>query len=140
MNIELCTITPEMSAQFLGNNAINRKITESNIATIARALTNKEWAVNGETIKFDSVGNLLDGQHRLLACVRSGIPFESYVVRNLATETFTTIDIGTKRSAADILSIHKVPNAANLAAIIKCYVEATHIKSFSVSNIFATND
>lgn len=138
--MELCTITPEMSEKFLSKNTSNRKITEKNVANIMRALSNNEWSLNGETIKFDFNGNVLDGQHRLLACVRSGIPFRSYIVRNLAPETFTTIDIGAKRTAADILSIHKVPNANNLAAIIKCYVEAKHNRNFSLGNISATNE
>ena len=140
MNVELCTITPEMSAIFLSNNTNNRKVTERNVTAIARALSNNEWALNGETIKFDVDGNVIDGQHRLLACVRTGIPFESYIIKNLPSESFTTIDIGSKRTASDILSIHEAPNATNLAAIIKCYVEARYNKSYSPGSIYATNE
>lgn len=140
MNMELCTITPEMSERFLSKNANNRKITEKNVVGIMRALSNNEWSLNGETIKFDFEGNVIDGQHRLMACLRSGIPFKSYVVRNLPPETFTTIDIGTKRTAIDVLSIHQVPNSNNLAAIIKCYVESKFNRNFGVSRFAATNE
>lgn len=140
MNMELRTITPEMSQHFLSKNKNNRKVTEKNVIGIMRALSNNEWALNGETIKFDINGNVIDGQHRLIACVRTGIPFESYIVKDLPSESFTTIDIGSRRTAADILSIHEAPNANNLAAIIKCYVEARYNKSYSVGTIKATND
>lgn len=140
MNIELRTITPEMSAHFLSKNTNNRKITEKNVTAIAHALYRGEWALNGETIKFDHDGNVIDGQHRLMACVRTGIPFQSYVVNNLPPESFTTIDIGSKRTAADILSIHHAPNSTNIASIAKCYIEARHNKGWALSRLRATNE
>jgi hypothetical protein len=67
----------------------------------AQAMTDGVWKLNGDTIRFNGNGDLIDGQHRLNACIRSGIPFESYIVHGLEHEAFDTIDRGKPRSIAD---------------------------------------
>lgn len=131
-NLELLTITPELAEYYLTKNVRNRKINSNNISNLEKALKNNEWTVNGDAIRFDVEGNLIDGQHRLIACINSRIPIKTYVIRNLPVSAFTTIDVGAKRSAADILSIENIQNSNVVAAIIKAYLEAEKSGDFAM--------
>jgi len=97
------TITPDKAKEILSKNPDNRRVRPHDVAKIARAIVDRRWRLNGETLKIGRDGILLDGQHRLLAVVKSGIAIETYVVRDVDPDTFDTIDIGAKRSVADTL-------------------------------------
>jgi hypothetical protein len=99
----LVLITPDVAEEWLRSNQGNRNVRERWIAQIASAMQEGRWVVNGDTIKFASDGRLLDGQHRLLACVRAQIPFLAYVIKGLDSTVFDTIDQNKSRSTADIL-------------------------------------
>lgn len=62
------------------------------------------WKMNGDTIRFNGNGDLIDGQHRLNACVQAAQPFDTYVVRGLEHDSFDTIDQGKKRTIGDVLA------------------------------------
>jgi len=140
MHAQLINFTPEMSARYLERNQNNRKVTEKNVLKIASDLSNGAWVVNGETIKIAINGNVIDGQHRFIASVRTGLPFQSFAIFDLPPEVFPTVDVGTKRTAADVLSISEIPNATNIASIIKFYIEAKTSKSFAQNAIPPTNE
>ena len=76
------------------------------------------FQVNGDTIRIATDGSLLDGQHRLLACVETDMPFTSIVVRGLPSEVRATIDSGSKRTYGDRLSMRGVPSANQTAATL----------------------
>jgi len=77
-----------------------------------------EWKMNGDSIKFDKSGVLIDGQHRLFAVVFSQVAVSMLVVRGLEREAQETIDIGAKRSLGDALKLRGEKNSTCLAAII----------------------
>jgi hypothetical protein len=78
-----------------------------------------EWDFNGTTIKVASSGRLLDGQHRLTACVEAEAPFDTLVVYGLEDESFASIDQAAKgRKVSDVLSIESGANMKNVAAVI----------------------
>lgn len=83
--------------------------------TCGEAIKRGEGSLNGDTIKFAVSGRLLDGQHRLEACVAAGQPIVSVVVEGLEDTVMSTIDIGTKRRASDALSIAGKPDNRLLA-------------------------
>jgi hypothetical protein len=65
-------ITPELAKEILENkNSGNRPIKKEHIKMLTSTLRNDEWMLNGESIAFSESGRLLDGQHRLTACVNS---------------------------------------------------------------------
>jgi hypothetical protein len=76
------------------------------------------WKVNGEALKFSTDGKLLDGQHRLEACVRANKPFRSTVVVGLEPETQATMDDNRRRTVHDqvLLQGMNLPKAASAAA------------------------
>ncbi len=53
------------------------------MAEYANAMKSGEWKYNGESIKVCTDGSLLDGQHRLEACIESGVTFDTLLVTNL---------------------------------------------------------
>jgi len=113
---EIATITAEKATELLAANTGNRKVSESNVAAIKASLLRGEWQVNGEAIKIAEDGKILDGQHRLLACVETGIAFRTLIVYNVPAEAQPTMDTGKARTLADVLALAGYPNASALAA------------------------
>jgi hypothetical protein len=128
MKISNETITPDIARQMLAANGGNRSVSESNVKKIVRSMLAGEFVFNGDAIRIDADGELLDGQHRLIACVESGVSFQSIVIRGLDRSVFRTIDQGRIRTAANVLSCVKEVNCTALAATLKlidCYEKGT---------------
>src|SRR5215207_420765 len=108
-NTKVMVVTPDKAMEWLNGNTHNRPIRQRDIQMWTKAMMEGKWLLNGESIIFSNDGKLLDGQHRLWACVESKVPFETVVVTGIDPETFMTIDQGRSRSGADHLHIAKVP-------------------------------
>lgn len=120
--------TPAECQRILENyNTHNRRIVQTRVDALAREMKEGNWHVNGATIAFNGDGGLLDGQHRLAACVKAGVPFTSYVVRGIDTEAQATMDLGGKRTLVDILHIDGVKSAATAAAITVGLLRLKHM-------------
>ncbi|MCK1445410.1 hypothetical protein IVB43_23785 [Bradyrhizobium sp. 48] len=130
----LQTITPAMAANWLKNNVHNRRPAQSTIEEYARAMQEGRWRLNGETVKISSLGRLMDGQHRLMACVKADCAFKSWVVLGVDDDTFDTVDIGRKRTAGDILGIDHCKNAVAVAAAIR-WISLFRSGFFNMANI-----
>lgn len=110
------TVTPTQAMRWLNRNPLNRKLRRSRIEKYAQEMAAGQWALNGEAIKFDREGNLIDGQHRLHACIESATEFTTVVVTNLPVEAQLTMDTGGARTPADMLGLTGVHHAALAAA------------------------
>jgi hypothetical protein len=106
-------ITPQLAQWILEkrHGIGNRKASSVKVEEYESAMSEDWWRVTGATLVFGKLGHLIDGQHRLLACVRSGQPFYSYLVFGIDDAVFTLIDIGRKRSNVDAFSIAGIPYA-----------------------------
>ena len=117
---EQVNITPEMAVKWLEKNLpSNRPVNSGHVDNLAREMRTSRWKLNGETIKFDVRGHLIDGQHRLRACIRANTPFTSLVARDLDTTAFDTIDLGRRRTNGQILGIYGEKNSNDLAAALR---------------------
>lgn len=117
-------ISYEKARDLLGSNIEHqRKIAKANLSRIESDLINDRFKLNGEPIIVGSSGKLLDGQHRLCACVNTKTGFWSVVVRGVEDEYFNIINIGKGRTLADVLKIAGEKNTVNLAATIARMVE-----------------
>lgn len=115
MNIDRITITPQMASTMLEKNAQNRPLNRAHVKTLADEMRGGRWKFNGATICMN--GNMLvDGQHRLHACIEANTPFDTLLVEGLSSDVFDTIDTGKKRSAPDVLAIRGEKNTALLAS------------------------
>ncbi len=111
-------ITPEEAEQMLAKNwPSNRKMSQAVIDGYVNDMENGNWCwYVGNTIVVSEDGYLLDGQHRLAAIVKSGIPTMMLVVRNVPDEAFDFIDGGKKRLASDFIDC---PQASFVTALAK---------------------
>lgn len=121
-NVE--TITPAIATDWLEKNTHNRPVSDRTVAEYAGFMREGSWELNGEAIIFDEKETLVDGQHRLWACIQAGKSFKTIVTRGVSKSAFATIDTGKKRSAADVLHIAGIDTdrhalAAAAAVIIK---------------------
>lgn len=117
---EFLTITPEMAADFLHNHNFlnNRRIAATSVQKYARDMKANDWQPNGQAIKFDTKGKLIDGQHRCRACVESGVPFKSLVVRNVQRSAFLTYDTTPSRTFVQVLSERGQRHAKTLSPLV----------------------
>ncbi len=106
-------VTPEMAAKWLDNNDHNRKISTKSVNKIAKAMIENKWAYNGEGVIISTEGSLLDGQHRLLAVIKSNKEIWMEVIEKIpevceytGINVFSTIDTGKSRTASDVISIY----------------------------------
>ena len=106
MYMKVVTVTPQEAALWLNTkNSNNRPISENAVAKYSQEMKERRWKLNGQSIGFNKAGQLTNGQHRLLACVRSNTPFETVVVYGVENDVFDTIDDCNSRSLADVLHI-----------------------------------
>lgn len=115
-NVEV--ITPQIAAEYLKKNTRNRNVSDAVVRSYASTMQRGEWKLNGESIKFDTEGVLTDGQHRLLAVVKSGIPVEMLVIRDVDTDAFATYDCGRNRTAGQLMGMQGVPNYNVVSSIV----------------------
>ena len=109
-------ITPAQAKVYLGNNPNYRKLSERRAKNLARIIKGGGWEENGQSIIFGQNGELIDGQHRLGACVVSGVAIWSVVVWGVKFSN--EIDRNQPRRFSDSLYAKKYKNVTSLAAVI----------------------
>jgi hypothetical protein len=113
------TVTPDDAVKWLDlRNSKQRSYRKNYARTLADQILRKNWRVNGESIKFSDEGHLLDGQHRLHAIYLAKQPIQTMVIRGLPEEVFDSLDMGKKRTVADILTMNGEAHGTDLAAAI----------------------
>ena len=121
---EMIKMTPQMAADILESKNIglghgNRNIRQRKVMDICNAIKRGQWdSENGESIKFDKKGNLVDGQHRLLAVIAAKKAVAMFAVFNVSSAAFATIDDTMKRSGPDTLSVYGQKNCNTTAGAI----------------------
>lgn len=98
-------ITPQIAEALLQGNHGNRPIKPSTVALLAKHMKAGTFQTTHQGIAVSMSGRLLDGQHRLRAVAQSGCSVLMLLTTGLPDETFEVLDIGTKRSLADISQI-----------------------------------
>lgn len=105
MKVEIVNVTPQMASEWLKVNTINRPLQRTVVENAKLAYERGEYVMTHQGIAFSDTGRLLDGQHRLtaLAEMPDGFSVQMMVTRGLPEEAFKAMDIGRKRSHADVL-------------------------------------
>ena len=106
-DISLEYITPEKAKEYLESQAPNRRIKQGLVDKICRDIENGLWKFNGDTICFNNKGQLMDGQHRMKAFVKTNTGHWCLVVKNLHDESNNSKDTGVSRTAGDIFFFMK---------------------------------
>lgn len=105
-------ITPELANELLKlNMENNRGIATATVNKYAREMGEGQWLIS-DPIKFSVGGELVDGQHRLNAVIKSGLPQTFVIILGYPKESAEVLDQGKKRNARDIACIrgHKIGN------------------------------
>lgn len=116
---DVMTVTPDLARDWVLLNTRNRVVRYTKVARYARDMKAGNWVLNGETIKIAADGTIIDGQHRLYACIQAETPFETIVIRGLPLTVQDTVDTGSARTMNDQFGLAGEPNSALLAAITR---------------------
>jgi len=109
----IMTVTPEIASEWLWRNEGNREISNNLVTKYASDIAEGHFTLNPDAIAINERGNLCNGQHRLSAIVRSGVPADCFVVLDfpVTKEDFLNFDSGKNRTIRDrvYLSGHDIP-------------------------------
>jgi hypothetical protein len=96
---EKMEITPEMAYDILLNrNPHNRKVREDDVIKLARELEDGNWKLTSAMVSFDKKGQLLNGQHRLNACIKAFKPIFVWVMFGADKSALSVEDTGRSRT------------------------------------------
>jgi hypothetical protein len=119
---EILTVTPSIASKWIdeasksNNGSANyRRHNDDRSRRYATEIKEKRWDLNGESLKFDDHGILIDGQHRLRGCILAGVPFKTLVV--FGVKSIDAIDVGTPRSFTNWIARQGLGGASHLAAV-----------------------
>ena len=115
-------VTPAIAEKLLTSNRINRRVRNEKVKEYANEMSLGKWMEDtGETIKITKCGNLIDGQHRLLAIVLSQTPTYLHFSEGHDYEIFKVLDTGAIRSANDVFLIDGITGSNRLPSTITFY-------------------
>lgn len=118
-NIPVVLVTPEQAQEWLETRFDNERLIRANkVTAFARDMENGFWLFNGDTIRFNQDGRLIDGQHRLKAIIESKTA-QWFGVVNIPDEARAGIDTGSSRTLGDLLRIGNHIMGRELAAIVR---------------------
>jgi hypothetical protein len=118
-------ISPERALQLLNASDANyRAVNKEHVKHLAEEMSSGRWFMTYEPIIIDPVRGVVDGQHRLLAVIMSGVACDFLVVEAHAdADAVAAMDTGVNRSAAVTLRAGGVKNAASIATIARAYAQ-----------------
>lgn len=119
MRIEQIEMTPDKAKEIMKGNTHNRFPNMRVVKALTAEFEERRMKFNAQPIQISTDGVLLDGQHRLLACIASGISFECLVVWDALAESQETMDTGRARTTADILRLRGYANQSLLSAVAR---------------------
>ena len=100
----------------MGRNRLKRGRLKQRYQDAMRA---GQWKLTGESIKFNTKGELIDGQHRLEAVIETGVEITILVCRNVPDDAFMELDTGGMRTPGDILTVQGYDYTSGVAAAIR---------------------
>ena len=116
----LAILSPEAAALLLKNhNFKNRGLKKHQKQFLQSQIDSGKFVYNGETIIVGDNNQILNGQHRLAACVASGKSIDVLMVFGVPAAVFVTVDQGARRGGADVLSIEGHKNCTVLAGALR---------------------
>lgn len=133
------TITPKAAADLLERNKNIRRLSKRRVSHLAEVIEAEYWEPgNGETIKLDIEGNVVDGQHRLAACVMADKPIQAFVMVDIPS--VSEVDRASSRTLAQILHSHcNIKGNAVFASVAKNAMRLESGDPIMSSNIQTTS-
>jgi hypothetical protein len=121
---DVVIVTPELAAEWLSLNHVNRRLRQRQVELYMSLIKSNEWRV-GEPIHFegyldDGTAQLVNGQHRLTAIIRTETAVPVLVVQGVQRGSQVYLDTGARRNLGDVLRMERdVSDPSGLAPIIR---------------------
>lgn len=116
-------VSSDTAARWLKHNKRNRPVAQTIVDRYATDMANGLWAFAADPIRFDTDGNLIDGQHRLTALARVDITLPMLIVRGLPADAQMVMDQGRKRTPGQQLGLLGVKNSNLIASMVKVCIQ-----------------
>jgi hypothetical protein len=127
-------VTPNMAEQLMLGNTKNRPLRLKHVQNLAKEMHSGRWRLTHQALAITPDGVVLDGQHRLAAVVRAGVSVLMLIDYAADPDTFSVIDTGKPRIAADVLHIHGMTSSTRRVAIIRSAINGNKQYTTKVSN------
>lgn len=119
---EQVELTPTLAAELLAKTpAHQRKITKAHVVKLARAMTAGRYMLNPQPLILDTAGTLMDGQHRCVAVVESGVTIPVVIARGADPTVFSLVDTGKNRIASQFIDSPHSALLASAARMVLAY-------------------
>lgn len=123
MKYEIKVITPDEAKKILEKNTNNRHVTSGHVDFLYAQMRSGQWVEGtGDAIRFNSNGELIDGQHRLLALIKANKAYSFLIIKEVPDAAFSVIDTGRKRTLGDVVSIAGFKDSTNLGAAARMII------------------
>ncbi len=101
MRFEIVKVTRPLADQWLAMNTRNRKVRPSHVKALANAMRRGEFVPTHQPIAINGT-TLIDGQHRLLGFLASGLrEIDLPVMFDVSSTSFDVVDTGIRRTMSD---------------------------------------
>jgi len=118
--VRLEDITPELAMEYLALSGKNRKVRYPWVNKLTASMRQGHWdQANGDTISFDRMGKLADGQHRLTAAIAAAFTIRVFVARDVATDSYFGRGFIAPRTVADVLEMKGEKCSRDQAAVLR---------------------
>lgn len=123
LKLEKVLITPQLAEIYLRSNSMNRAVDNVIVNKYANEIISGRWsAETGETLTFTKSGVLANGQHRLLAVIKSNTPTFFHIITGVSEDAIHVIDTGKTRSSIASFKIKGIKNDTYIPAIINTHL------------------
>lgn len=130
--IKEMNITPEIAKNYLQANTSNRPVRLSQVEKYANEMIEGTWNTDViDPICISVNGNLINGQHRLMAVIKANKTIPMWVQYNLPESHYKIIDSGVGRTLYDRLS---VVNRKKISALTKSCFATEYGKSSLINS------
>lgn len=121
MELKFELINKKRAKELLSTMVLNRSIKKVNFDKLVSAMRNGEFdSENGELIKINKNGKVVDGQHRLMAVIEADVSITMAIAYGCSNDAIKTIDTGATRSIADVLKLSNVKSYTKVPFVIQC--------------------
>lgn len=143
LQVEWVDVGPDLAERYLETMRVNRPLSNANLKKIQTDMMNGRWHEDGDPVRFDRDGSLIDGQHRMWSIVETKLTFRFLVIRGIDKKAMSTMDTGKSRSIADIIALYD-PLAKDVTALAAAtnviYRWEAGVRGPGLRTVFIPND
>lgn len=123
MRFEVIKVTPALAAEWLARPWVRQRTVSNRITEkYAEAMSQGRWEEPSlDPIGFTVEGELANGQHRLLAVIKSGWSGEMLVAFDVPAVNFLVHDTGRRRLPAQFIKLPQAKQVASAARLVLWY-------------------